>query len=55
MCLNEPARFGLCLLSLNSGFCVGPWCSVDGVGCVFGLLLLPHAAEKSVYTFLKSL
>lgn len=34
---------------------MGPWCSVDGVGCVFGLLLLPHAAEKSVYTFLKSL
>lgn len=44
-----------CLLSLNSGFCVGPWCSVDWVSCVFGLLLLPHAAEKRVYTFLKKI
>ncbi len=36
-------------LSLNYGFCVGPWCSVDWVSGVCGLLLLPHGIEESVH------
>lgn len=49
----NPQGSGILSLSLNYGFCVGPWCSADWVSSVFGLRFLPHRIDRGECARLK--